>query len=539
MKYFNRYKYLILPIVIIIAVITVYIYSRPSIYDKDKTIYLGDSGIKIEYDIMNQDYYPLEELSKYFYVNYEMDRKYKVVTISKGNNLVRYNYGKDVFYVNNEKEEDFDKELVKIQGDDVLASKEFIENYLYIDVEIKGNNTVLTSRDIDYKLYKSGSRRNINSELNIKLGKLKKNQKYFLIEEGLTRNLIITDNLQYGYVEKNENDNEIDYKPIESFRVDKLQGEKIVLAWEQVFKGNVDTNKIGSLGAVNVISPTWLSVINKSGDISSRIDYDYLKWAKKRGYHVWLLIDNSFDPDITNGFLNDLLARENIIRQLEEILKISNIDGINLDFENVYLKDKDKLVQFVGELLPIVHKYNKTLSIDVTVMGGSDNWSNFLDRKRLGQIVDFMAVMTYDEHWASSPNSGSVASLPWVEEGMERISKIVDKDKLIMGIPLYSRIWHEKAEFRGKAVKQNTKSMNYILKLVKEKNLEKEWLEDLSQNYVEYKEDGLVKRIWLEDLDSIEKKVELLNNNGYRGLGAWKRGLESPGVWKKIEDTLK
>lgn len=537
----NKSRKIIISIIIVALIVMSGIWIinfKSNVYNKDKTIYLGEYSLGIDYGKNKEGHFDLQKLEDNLLVNYEYNKKYKVITIAKGDYLIRYNYDKDILFVNNEKMNEFDGKDIIFDGDKVYVSKEFMEKYLLVEVVEAKNNIVVKGLDHNYKVFRSIEDRIIYSELNKELGKIKENQIYYLIEEGESRNLVISEDYKFGYVKKNYKDPAVSYTAKSSYRVDKHRGKKIALLWEQVFKGRVNTDKIGDLGKVNVISPTWLSVVDEKGTVQSKIDYDYLKWAKKNNYDVWVLVDNSFDTGITNGFLNDLVARENVIRQLEEVLKISYIDGINLDFENVYLRDKDILVQFVGELLPIVHKYEKTLSIDVTVMGGSDTWSNFLDRRRLGKIVDFMAVMTYDEHWASSPNSGSVASLPWVSKGMERISEIVDKDKLLVGIPLYTRIWYEKPQYPGKVVKQDTKSMNYILELVRNKNLQRVWKEDLGQNYVEYREDGYIKKIWLEDFKSIEKKIQLVNDNNYRGIGIWKRGLESPGVWKLINDTL-
>ena len=126
---------------------------------------------------------------------------------------------------------------------------------------------------------------------------------------------------------------------------------------------------------------------------------------------VWALINNDFNLDITHEFLSSSETRDKIIRQILMYAELFRLDGINIDFENVYLKDKDLLVQFVRELTPILREAGIVVSMDVTVKSTSPNWSLCYDRKELGKVVDYMILMAYDEHWATSPVSGSVASI--------------------------------------------------------------------------------------------------------------------------------
>ena len=318
-------------------------------------------------------------------------------------------------------------------------------------------------------------------------------------------------------------------------------GRRINLTWEAVYQVPADPSKIGPMPGVNVVSPTWFELKDGSGTIRSKADPSYVAWAHKRGYQVWALWSNSFDPDLTTEALSTYESRLNMIRQLLVYAETYNLQGINIDFENVYTKDKENLVQFVREFVPLAHEQGLVVSIDVTPKSNSEMWSAFLDRKALGEVVDYLIVMTYDEHWASSPVAGSVASLPWVERSVRRILEEdgVPPSKLILGIPLYTRVWTEKkAEDGSVKVSSRALGMEAVEKLIRERNLKPVYDESTGQNYVEYETEEGRHRIWIEDEASIKARAELARKYGLAGVATWQRGFQKPGIWQVLHDAL-
>lgn len=221
------------------------------------------------------------------------------------------------------------------------------------------------------------------------------------------------------------------------------------------------------MSGLQVVSPTWFH-LQKDGLVKNVADKKYVEWAHKKGYQVWGLFSNSFDAKLTNSMLNDPKLRIKVIKQLLSYVELYQLDGINVDFENVYLKDKEELVQFLRELTPLLHEKGRTVSIDVTVKSLSENWSMFYDRKKIGEIVDYVMLMAYDEHWATSPKAGSVASIPWVEKGIKGILEEVPNDKLILGVPFYTRLWKEEIDETGnKKVTSKTFTMEQTKEWIK------------------------------------------------------------------------
>lgn len=316
---------------------------------------------------------------------------------------------------------------------------------------------------------------------------------------------------------------------------------KINLVWEMTYSNKKDVDKTPPIPALDVISPTWFHVPNEAGDVVSRCDPAYVEWAHKNGYKVWALVSSdSKRPDITHGFLHSTQVRDKIIQSLIDAALLYKLDGINIDFENIYKDDKAALTQFVREAAPLMRDNNLTITMDVSVPDGSDNWSLCYDRKAIGEAVDYVMLMTYDQHYASSPVAGSVAQLVWVEENVKKVLQEVPADKLLLGLPFYTRVWKEVADSDGKSKVANTAlSMDPVRKLVKENNAQVTWDEESGQFYTEYIEDNIPVKIWIEDENSIHLKASLVHKYQLAGTAAWKKGNESAEVWNVLSRTLK
>ena len=238
------------------------------------------------------------------------------------------------------------------------------------------------------------------------------------------------------------------------------------------------------LPGIDVLSPSWFIIENTQGKIKTRHgSVKYVRQAHDKGYKVWALITNNFDPEMTSQLLDNALARKRVIAQMLEIAKEYELDGFNLDFENINPADKDKLTDFVQKIAGALKQHGLVVSIDVTIPSSSGYWSKCYDRKSLAEAVDYVMLMAYDEHGALSEESGSVASLPWVEAGVQKtLQEGVPEEKLLLGMPLYMRIWQEE---KGK-VKARTLSMAQADKLIQDKGVGPVWLSKEGQYYVEY-----------------------------------------------------
>ncbi|WP_141692520.1 glycosyl hydrolase family 18 protein [Paenibacillus pectinilyticus] len=315
---------------------------------------------------------------------------------------------------------------------------------------------------------------------------------------------------------------------------------KLNMTWEHVISKNPDTSKIVDMPGLQVVSPTWFSVADSEGKISNLADAAYVKWAQDRNYQVWALFSNGFDADRTTKVLSTYDLRMKMIKQLLGFAQTYKLQGINIDFENVYLKDKENLVQFVRELTPFMHEQGLSVTIDVTPKSTNEMWSMFYDRPALAEVVDYMMLMAYDEYWATSPKSGSVSSLPWTERSITALltTDKVPPSKLVLGVPFYTRQWTEETKNGKLTATSKTLTMSAAQAIINEKKLTPTFLADTGQNYVEYKDGDKLIRIWLEDEISIKARAALVAKYDLAGVASWRRGFELPASWQVLKDAL-
>ncbi|WP_227871793.1 glycosyl hydrolase family 18 protein [Paenibacillus bovis] len=316
------------------------------------------------------------------------------------------------------------------------------------------------------------------------------------------------------------------------------KGKKVNLAWEAVYEQRRDPHTIGKLPGINVLSPTWFEIIDDSGNVRSKADMEYVNWAHHRGIEIWALLSNGFDADRTTEALSSYENRRRIITQTLEYAKMYQLDGINIDFESVYTTDGPNVTQFIRELKPLAAEHSLVLSMDVTPKSNSELWSKFLDRQSLAPSLDYMMVMAYDEHWASSPEAGSVASLSWTEKAMRRVLEEdeVPADKLILGIPLYTRIWTEKSENGQTKVSSKAVGMESIANLLADKKLKPRLDTATGQNYVEYKDKDATYKIWIEDELSLKARIALARKLQLAGIASWTRSLGDERAWDTLSE---
>ncbi len=381
----------------------------------------------------------------------------------------------------------------------------------------------------------------VHSSLRIK--ELKEGDKFSIYSETDGWYKIRTNEGILGYINKNNTTLE---GISENVREEKFfsppwrpVGEKINLTWDPMYFTRQDMSEYSTIPGLNVISPTWFHIADAEGNITNYGSKAYVDWAHSEGLQIWALFSNNFDPDMTSVILRNFELRKKVITQIMVLSELLEIDGINIDFEDVHYDDQEYLTQFVREITPMLRELGLTVSMDVTIRSLSPNWSMVYDRPELAKVLDYMAVMTYDEHWASSPVSGSVASLPWVRTGLERILEQIPPHKLLLGVPFYSRVWEEETLESGEIrVRSSAHSMNGIKAIIEENRAEIVFDETTGQNYAEYEKDGKKYRIWIEDEISMRSRIKMVHEFNLAGVASWSRGFEEPHIWDVILEEL-
>ena len=369
------------------------------------------------------------------------------------------------------------------------------------------------------------------------LTSVKKGTKLRLIEELEDWDQVATDDGYIGYIDKKKVGEAEKTKFERSFKKEEYSyltmDSKVNMVWHQVTSTDANAyfaDATANMTGVNVISPTWFYLTDTSGNIASIASADYVSQAHEKGLQVWGLIDNFTQEVSTTETLSSTAARQNIISQLIQAAQDVGMDGINVDFESLSEDVGIHFLEFLRELSIECHKNNLVLSVDNPV---PEDFTSHYDRAEQGRVVDYVIIMGYDEHYVGS-EAGSVASLPWVEQGIQDTLEEVPAERVINAIPFYTRLWRT----TGGNVTSEAIGMDQAQQTIAESNVETYWDKTTSQNYGKYDIDNSTYQIWLEDAQSVAEKVKLVSKYDLAGVSAWKLGFENSGIWQVISDNL-
>nr|WP_317358596.1 glycosyl hydrolase family 18 protein [uncultured Tyzzerella sp.] len=493
-------------------------------------------------------YLPVDFVQKHIDNYIYWDKEENTLTITNEHNVIRMKTDELEYFVNNEPLE-LDLPIYNINGVAYMP-KSFLEDFYQLQFEYIEPTKMLNIIKDDYKiatLSKNARLRKGPDKKSPYVEKLKRGDTVSFYENdinGYTK--VISKSGYEGYIPtkilKNienisiENDYENDYVAEAPWTVDNGKINLIFDQMQNVVANSSESRRTYREG-VDVLVPTWFSFKDETGKILNIADKGYVDWAHSNGYKVWGLLTDNFDKKISHSVLSSTETREYVIKQLLAYVSMYDLDGINIDFESVPTDDGDNFIQFLRELAPPLREEGAVLSVDLFV---PKPWTAHYNRNDVGKIADYVIVMGYDEHYAGSKNAGSVASMNWSEIAIkDTLAEGVPKDKLILGIPFYCRLWTETLENGQTKLTSKAYSMQGTYDFIEEKGGTFTFDEKTGQNYGEAKEGNKTYKVWLEDETSIAKRLDLILQYDIAGSGAWKRGLEKEEIWSLLQYKLK
>ncbi len=361
------------------------------------------------------------------------------------------------------------------------------------------------------------------------------NRSDYPVPNGWTR--VRTKNGTLGYIQTGKLN---EFKTIREKAEEKAKIEgPISLAWDYYSEYVSAPTRTGKITGVNVVSPSFFYMTKYSTtNIYENVGNEgiaYVNWAHGNGYQVWPMFTNS-NMSETSKMLSDYKSRENVINQIIKYIKQYNLDGINIDFEGMYETDKDNFSRFLIEIRPRLNEIGAVLSVDVTAPDGAPEWSLCYDRYTIGKVADYVMFMAYDQYGVSATKAGTTAGHNWVEANVKKFlgQEEVKAEKIILGIPFYTRVWKE----NNGNVTSNVVNIGNVNNVIPS-NATKTWDEDLQQYYVEYKKGGATYKIWVEDEKSIEAKLDLVSKYNLGGAAYWEYDRATNSIWNLIESKIK
>lgn len=418
-----------------------------------------------------------------------------------------------------------------------------LENVYNIEIE-NINNSVVTIDSLDRQLIKADATKKISVKYNTKIisktvDKVEAGEKVIVVSEKDGWTKVRTANGKLGYVKTDKLTNKTTVREAIE-KTPQITG-KVNLVWDYYSEYVNAPNRTGTtIPGINVVSPSFFSL--KSADTVSINDNvkrggeEYINWAKENGYKIWAMFSNNSMRETTSKILNNYSEREKMIEEIVNLAVKYQLDGINVDFENMNMSDKDVFSRFIIELAPRLREYGIVTSVDVTAPDGSENWSLCYDRDLIANEADYIVFMAYDQYGIFSTTPGTTAGSDWVEANIKKFigQEAVSKEKIILGMPLYTRLWKTDAD--GKST-SSIINMNQIdTKLPSD--VAKTWDEDKKQYYVEYNSGNYKYQIWIEDETSIREKLNLINQYELAGGAFWEKDRETEDIWNIAKEVL-
>ena len=545
-------------IVLILLATTVFILLKAQNYLKEKTegeinLIINNNNVtsKLKHEVKIKDgvvYVSMDDIEnffdKYIYIEDEInevvttyDKKIasigfdvKKITINgaiKKTNASAIREEEQVYLPISEMTDVYNMELTKIDKKGIITidslNREQIKAYTKSKVSVKWKKDIL-SKTVD-KVAKGGIVIAISQN-----------------DDGWTK--VRTENGEIGYIKTNKLTNFTSIR--ENWTEDKQITGKVNMFWDYFSRYAQAPDRTGQkIEGVNVVSPSFF-YIDANGRLQEHVGTSgmaYIEWAHSNGYKVWPMVSSSEmltgeeGRKVVSSILNSYTKRQELIEDIVEKCVEYGLDGINMDFENMYQNDKDKYSRFIIELVPRMQEAGVVTSVDVTAPDGDPNWSLCFDRNVIGDVADYLVFMAYDQYGNSSTKPGTTAGYNWVETNLKKIIEhdVVKPEKIILGMPLYTRIWTISQD--GSITGRSTVDMVDINKMIPN-NVEKQWDDNLKQYYVEYKSGKSTKKMWIEDGKSIEAKVSLVTKYNLGGTSCWEKDRETSNVWTIIREEL-
>lgn len=490
-------------------------------------------------------YFDFATVHKYFNDRFFEDKRENVLIYTLPDAIVSIPIGSQSVSVG-DSEGSRDYVIARYEGDMLYVAADFVKEYAnfsytlytepnHMQVYTEWNERQVANITKDTQVrYQGGIKSDILTDVS-------EGDKVVILEEMETWTKVKTEDAFIGYVENKKLSEKSAETPepvtdyVEPVYESNTRDHKINLAWHAVASiGGNDTlaEMMSGTKSINVISPTWFALSDNDGNFTNLATMDYVTRAHNMGLEVWGLVDNFTNEAVdTYEVLAGRSTRAHLIEGLIETALAYELDGINIDFENVSLDAGEPFVEFIRELSIDCRKYGIVLSVDNYVpMGYNDHYN----RKEQGVVADYVIIMGYDEHHKRSDTAGSVASIDFVENGIANTVAEVPANKVINAIPFYTRIW----ETKGTTVDSQAVGMELAQQYLQDHNITTTWDEKTCQNYGEYQSGDSYYQVWLEDADSIRVKLNIMNKYGIGGVAEWKLGFEVDSIWDVIEEYM-
>ena len=488
-------------------------------------------------------YFDMATVEKYFTDRFYINKDEGIVLYTTEKDIYKTNIGKEYSsYTVAGTENALDCPAVIMDGEDIYMSADYVKIFANFSYEFFAE----PNRMLIYTEWGTRQQANILKDTKLRyqggvkspiLADLAEGDAVYVLDVMEKWSKVITEDGFIGYVENKrlESGDIVTQTPVNDAVVLNYQSigreGKINMAFHQVFSQSANStydSYMSNVSGVNVIAPTWFRVKDNEGTIENIAGSEYVIKAHNKGIEVWAVVtDVDYEVDM-GAILSSSEKRAAMVSTLISYAQQYSLDGINIDFETIGAEYGDDFIQFLRELSIQTHANNIVLSVDNYAPTASTMYYN---REEQGLVADYVVIMGYDEHWGGSQIAGSVASIDFVEQGILNTMDEVPAEKIINAIPFYTRLW----KTEGGSVSSEAIGMDMAQNWITSNGVEVYWDNETCQYYGELMKDNVYYQIWLEENESIQVKLNVMNANNIAGVAEWKLGFENSSVWEPIE----
>jgi spore germination protein YaaH len=327
------------------------------------------------------------------------------------------------------------------------------------------------------------------------------------------------------------------FKDVSNLMPATTESQKSPLTIGWVSNHNPNLQHLADYQKLNVVSPA-LATIDNQFNLQVISDSTVTNTIQKQGKVVWTRMIMSTD---TKSNVHAFLANPNkvqaLIKQIHQSALMNHWNGVNIDIENVNNGDREAFSQFMKKLANELNKTSILVSIDLPPdPNGKNNDQSPFDHQTLGRYCNYVVFMGYDQHWSSDPIPGPVTSLSWLKQNLQEfMSTGISPDKIILGLPAYTRIWEQNQQ--GNIVKDPAESISYVESLVKQDNRHLSWDSALGEYYTSYNVNNVQYKIWLTTAKSFNMYLNLISQFHLAGSAIWNLDFMNPTDWNQLYNS--
>lgn len=526
-------------------------YTKEAVSSKSTTLIINNNNItqRLQSDIILQEdgaiYMAFNDVKTFFDETITLERN-KIITTSN-TKTVAIQLDNNRVYENGSY---WTIEHNIIQKDDryylPMSDLQSVYNY---EMKYNDKNKIITIDSLNRKAVEAVAKNNLNvklkaSKFSRSVDKIKRGDSILIVQDTEKNQdekvngwlKVRTENGVLGYIKESKIINKTTIR--ENLQANKIDG-KVSMIWDYYNQYNAAPSRTDKVEGVNVVSPSFYE-LKSDGSLAVNVGNsgnNYINWAKENNYEIWPTLSNSMlnNLDAVSRILSSFETRANLIDNIiAELIKL-DVNGISVDFENMYKSDKDNYSRFLIELNPRLKEVGLKLCVILTEPDGSDTWSLCYDRNTIGKVADYVVFMAFEQSSPSLKKAGTLSGADWVELNIKKFigQEGVPKEKLIVSMPFYTRLWREDGSGGITSKVVNMKDIKIP------DGVQTKWDEKLKQNYIEYSDGGIGKyKMWIEDAESISAKLDLVNEYQLAGAGFWEKDRETEDIWNVIKEKL-